>query len=629
MEDYPRTRAAAPARAATAVLVCAAAAATLSAADRPNILWLTSEDHGPHLACYGDEVARTPNVDALASEGMIFTRVWAVHPVCAPARTTIITGLYGHSTGAMHMRSMVPMPEGTKMFPELLREVGYYCTNNEKEDYNLPKTELTWDESSQDAHWRNRASEQPFFAVFNSMKSHEAQIRVRPHDLKTDPDSVRVPAYHPDLPEVRRDWAQYYDKVSEADADAGERLRELEAAGLAGDTIVFYFADHGSGMPRSKRWPSHSGLHVPLVVYFPPKWAHLAPENYRAGGKSDRLISFVDLAPTALSLAGVGPPRWMQGTAFAGSHAGPRAQHLFGARGRMDERADEVRSVTDGRYVYLRNFNLQVPQGPYIAYQFETPTTRIWWEAFQAGKTNAAQSTFWQTPKDPEELYDLTLDPDEVQNLAKSPEHQAIKERLRGALYAHLAEVRDVCLLPEGEMFARAAGHSPFDMIRAEPAAVWEQIFETADLAAGQDPAAIGQLEQRLSHEDSAVRYWAARGLLMRGQEAVVQASQALRSSLEDRSTEVRLTAAHALAAYGDADTAATALNLLGTHANPEENPVFVVLPALLAIDELGEKATPLRDLVRSFQGEPQLPHPRYGTYVPNLIERIRNRMTP
>src|SRR5438876_6433593 len=226
--------------------------------------------------------------------------------------------MYAPSTGAEHMRSMVPYPAGKQMFPQLLRAAGYYCTNNVKEDYNLAKPGKVWDESSRNAHWKNRKPPQPFFAVFNSVKSHESQIRTRPHKQVHDPAKVRVPAYHPDTPEVRQDWAQYYDVITEADTDAGTRLSEVERAGLANDTIVFYFADHGSGMPRSKRWPYNSGLQVPLVVYFPEKWRSLAPPEYRPGVKSDRLVSFVDLAPSVLSLAGIKPPEWMQGHAFAG-----------------------------------------------------------------------------------------------------------------------------------------------------------------------------------------------------------------------------------------------------------------------------------------------------------------------
>ncbi|MEX2316302.1 MAG: sulfatase-like hydrolase/transferase, partial [Pirellulales bacterium] len=178
---------------------------------RPNILWLTSEDHGPHMGCYGDTFASTPNIDALASRGVIYTHAWSNAPVCAPARTTLISGMYPPSTGAEHMRSMVAYPAGKQMFPQILRQGGYYCTNNVKEDYNLAKPGQVWNESSRQAHWKNRAAGQPFFAVFNSEKSHESRIRVRPHKAVHDPAKVRIPAYHPDTPEVRQDWAQYYD----------------------------------------------------------------------------------------------------------------------------------------------------------------------------------------------------------------------------------------------------------------------------------------------------------------------------------------------------------------------------------------------------------------------------------
>jgi hypothetical protein len=195
---------------------------------KPNILWLTSEDHGPEMGCYGDTNARTPNVDALAAKGMIFKRAWSTAPVCAPSRTAIISGLYTSSSGGQHMRSMVPLPADLKLYPQFLREAGYYCVNNSKEDYNVRQPARLWNASSGTAHWKNRTNGLPFFAIFNSTKSHESQIRTRPHRQIADPARMRLPAYHPDMPEVRQDWAQYYDKVSEADADAGRRLKEIE-----------------------------------------------------------------------------------------------------------------------------------------------------------------------------------------------------------------------------------------------------------------------------------------------------------------------------------------------------------------------------------------------------------------
>src|SRR5581483_9328221 len=316
------------------VITTCAPAVNAQGARRPNILWITCEDMGPNLGCYGDKYATTPNLDRLASRGLRYRVAWSNAPVCAPARTTIISGLYPTATGAEHMRSMAKLPASMQMFPVYLRRLGYYCTNWIKEDYNLEKTGKVWDDSSKKAHWKNRAAGQPFFAVFNFVVTHESQIRKRPHKLVHDPARAPVPSYHPDTPEVRHDWAQYYDNITEMDRLAGELLRELEEAGLADDTIVFFYADHGSGMPRHKRTACDSGLHVPLIASIPERFRNLAPKDYAPGGATDRLVSFVDLAPTMLSLAGQQPPDFMQGQAFTGSHEAAPREYLHGFRGR-------------------------------------------------------------------------------------------------------------------------------------------------------------------------------------------------------------------------------------------------------------------------------------------------------
>ena len=607
-------------------IACCLDAGSAPAAERPNILWLTSEDHGPQMGCYGDELARTPNVDALAARGMRFERAWSCAPVCAPARTAIISGMYPGSLGGEHMRSMVRMPEGTQMFPQFLREAGYYCTNNSKEDYNLVKPGQVWDDSSRQAHWKNRDDGQPFFAVFNSTKSHESQVRSRPHEPRLDPAKVRVPAYHPDTPEVRQDWAQYYDKVSEADADAGARIQELEDAGLADDTIVFYYGDHGSGLPRSKRWPGNSGLHVPLVVYFPEKWRSLAPSEYEPGGASDRLVNFVDLAPTVLSLAGIEPPEWMQGHAFAGPHQTEPPAFLHGGRGRMDERPDLVRSVTDGRYVYLRNYFPHVSQAQHVSYQFQTPTTRVWREWFDAGRTNEAQSQFWKAPREPEELYDLESDPDEVRNLARSPEHRQILERLRQAQREHAARIRDVSFLPEGEIHSRSEGASPYDMARRDGAYPFERVFETTELASSLRND-LPALRERLADPDSAVRYWAALGYLMRGAPAVETGAGDLRTALDDQSPYVRVVAAQALAQFGSGDDTDRALDVLRKLLPPDENGVFVSIAALNAAGTLGKQASPLVETIRTMPERGRSPHDRYNSYVPRLVADLTEQL--
>ncbi len=574
------------------------------------------------MGCYGDPYATTPNIDRLAAQGMIYLHAWSCAPVCAPARTTIISGMYATSTGAEHMRSLVPYPRGLKMFPQYLREAGYYCSNNAKEDYNLAKPGQVWDDSSNRGHWRNRKPGQPFFAVFNSLKSHESKIRVRPHKQVHDPAKVRVPAYHPDTPEVRQDWAQYYDVVTEADADAGRRLRELAEDGLAEDTIVVYFADHGSGMPRSKRWPGDSGLHVPLVVYIPPKFQHLASPEYHAGARSERLVSFVDLAPTMLSLAGIKPPAWMQGHAFLGPYQEPPQPFVYGFRGRMDERYDLARSVTDGRFVYIRNYMPHKIYGQHVEYMFQTPTTRVWKKLHDEGKLTAVQDIFWHT-KPPEELYDLRGDPDEVRNLAAAPEHQETLKKLRRAQQDLAARVRDVGFLPEGELFGRSGGGSPYDMGHDDSKYPFRRVFETAELASGLRSDAVPALRKSFRDDDSAVRYWAALGMLMRGREAVAAAHDGLTAALADRSPYVRIAAAEALGQYGGEADLKRALETLVELGPMDKNGVFVSVAALNAIDDLGPKAAPVWDAVKKFPQKGELPNPRYAPFVPRLISDI------
>ncbi|MGB0578898.1 MAG: sulfatase-like hydrolase/transferase [Limisphaerales bacterium] len=598
----------------------------LAAADLPNILWITSEDHGPEMGCYGDQLARTPNVDALAAKGMRFKLAWSCAPVCAPARTTIITGLYPPSCGGQHMRSMVSLPGFVQFYPRYLREAGYYTSNNSKQDYNVKKEDKGWNESSNRAHYQNRQPGQPFFAIFNSGVSHESKIRRRPHEAVTDLAKVRVPAYHPDNAESRQDWAQYYDIVSQADEIAGKHLGELDQSGLRDNTIVFYYGDHGSGMSRGKRWPYNSGLHVPMVVYFPDKWKHLAPKEYQAGGASDRMVSFVDLAPTVLSIAGIKPPIWMQGHAFAGKHQQAAPKYMFGFRDRMDERYDFIRTVTDGRYQYIRNFNPHFIYGQHVAYNFVTPSTAAWKRDFDAGKLNAAQSVFWKL-KPAEELYDLHADPDEVNNLANSPKHLAKLKELRGALYDWCREIRDVGFLPEGEIHSRSEGTTPFEMARNREKYPFHKIFAAADLATRRTKNALPKLREYLLDTDSAVRYWGAIGILNRGQPAVREMRRALLGALNDDSPYVQVAASYALAKHGDEAGVRFGLEeLLELSQWKDGRPVFPPMAALNAIDKLDSKAAKHVDAIKTFPNSlgagGTSPDARYNGYVHNLLSK-------
>ncbi|HRY50213.1 MAG TPA: sulfatase-like hydrolase/transferase [Candidatus Paceibacterota bacterium] len=609
-------------------LLSAQAASPTPSLDRPNILWITSEDTGPQIGAYGDSYAVTPHIDRLAGRGMIYLNAWANAPVCAPARTTIISGLYPPSTGSEHMRSLTRLPAPMKMFPALLRDAGYYCSNNNKEDYNLEKTGRVWDDSSTNAHWKNRRPGQPFFAVFNHTITHESQIRKRPHSLSHDPAKVRVPAYHPDTPEVRRDWAQYYDMIELMDAQVGQNLADLEQAGLAGDTVVFFFGDHGSGMPRSKRWPYNSGLHVPLVVYVPEKYRRLAPKEYAPGAQSSRLVSFVDLAPTMLSLASLKPPHYLQGRAFLGPYEASPSRYLHGFRGRMDERYDLVRSTRNARYIYIRNYMPNKIYGQHIGYMFQTPTTQIWKKLYDNRQLAPPQTFFWE-PKPIEELYDLQNDPDEVFNLAGSWRHQRVLNQLRRAQHRWLKRIHDVGFLPEGEIHERSQNRAPYEMGHDRRQYPMEKILRTAELASDLFFPAEPELVRALHDKDSAVRYWAAQGLLIRGPGAVGFGHTRLSQALDDPSPYVRVVAAEALAKFGKPTDLDAALKVLGLLADPQKNGVFVSLPALIAIDQLGSRAAPLWPGIRTLpRQDPSAPN-RVNEYPGRLIDTLMTRTKP
>ncbi|MDA1370633.1 MAG: sulfatase-like hydrolase/transferase [Proteobacteria bacterium] len=590
--------------------------------ERPNILWITSEDHGPHLGCYGDLYADTPNLDLFAERGMLFKRAWSTAPVCAAARTALITGVYPPSLGAEHMRSLVSMPAFMKMYPQFLREAGYYCSNNSKEDYNLIKPDGVWDDSSPQGHWRNRPAGQPFFSVFNYTMTHESQIRAPDANTIHDPAGVRVPAYLPDTPEVRSNWAQYYDRITQLDSVVGERLAELEEAGQAKDTIVFFYSDHGSGIPRSKRWPYNSGLHVPMIVYFPDKWRHLAPVEYGPGVQSERLVDFMDLAPTTLSIVGIEPTSYMQGRAFAGPFQQQSKPYMHAFRGRMDDRYDLSRTVTDGRYLYMRHYMPHRIYGQYVTYMFETQATQVWKQRYDEGRLNEVQRKFWE-PKPPEELYDLENDIDEINNLVDSPAHHSILAELKRVQQDWILSSRDFGFLPENEIHTRAVGSTPYETALDRNRYPLERIINAAERAASLAPGDTAELVAAFNDTDSAVRYWAALGLLMR-KEAGISAGQAeLVEALSDSAPAVRVAAAEALGMYGSPVDLQASLATLAELIEVEGNEVFVPMMALAALDAMEEKAIPLRSNIEAVRIDGVTRVRPDG----NEIERLRSKI--
>lgn len=595
----------------------------VQATDRPNILWITSEDNGPHLGCYGDDYAVTPNLDALAAKGMMFAHASSNAPVCAPARTTIISGLYPPSTGSEHMRSMVSLPKNFKMYPQFLREAGYYCTNNSKEDYNLEKPGKIWDASGKKAHWKNRKPGQPFFAIFNHGISHESQLRnnIPAKNKIHDPAQVRIPAYHPDTPNVRRNWAQYYDRITMMDKLVANNLKEIKDAGLQEDTIVFYYGDHGSGMPRSKRWPYNSGLHVPMIVHFPKKWQHLAPQEYEVGGTSNRLVGFVDLAPTLLSLAGIEPADWMQGHAFAGKHQQEGPEFSFGFRGRMDERYDMVRSVRSERYMYIRNYMPHKPYGQHLNYMFVTQTTQDWHRLFHEGKLNDVQAKFWKT-KPAEELFDLKSDPDEVKNLVDSEKHQEILAKMRKAQREWAASIKDVGFLSEWEIHERSRGTTPYEMGRDRKKFDFDKVFFAADKATSLNENDLPGVVSLLGNQDPAVRYWGVIGLMCHGKKGYQAGRIMLQKATQDSSPIVQILAAELLGLYGDDQELKKSLDVLVQYAAPEAN-VFLGMAAWNALDHLDDRAMSVAQTLKELSPTPVGSPARVAKYNARLKQKV------
>lgn len=515
------------------------------------------------------------------------------------------------------------MPRGTRMFPEILREAGYYCANNSKEDYNLRKPGVVWDESSPKAHWRSRSPDQPFFAVFNFTETHESATRSRPHTFTHDPAKAPVPPYMPDTPVIREGWAQYYDQVSLVDRRVAGVLAALESDGLAGDTLVFFFGDHGAGLPRHKRSACDSGLRVPFLIHVPPAWRHLAPSDYQEGGESKRLISFVDLAPTLLSLAGIRPPSWMQGRAFAGEFPARAPEFLHGMRGRMDERIDLVRCVTDGRFVYVRNYYPHRPHGQHVEFLFETPMTVDWFARFRRGGLPVEQRAYWEM-KAPEELYDLDADPHEMHNLVGSdrPTDRNALHRLRQAQRRQGLNQRDIDLVPESELHRRSVTVAPGDLAGSPRRISVRAVQDAAGLASNRADDARTALRSLLRHQEPAVRYWAAMGFVIRESRIAGTTADDLIARLDDVSPAVRVAAAEALVRHGDPEARSVARQTLLQAADARQAGYWAAVEALNVIDALkpalGDLSV-LRTVPRKAEGVPK----RCDDYLDRLLRSI------
>lgn len=521
---------------------------------RPNILWITSEDNSPMLGCYGDEFARTPALDKLASEGFLYTHAYANAPVCAPARNTIASGIYASAGGHSNMRSFYDRGADVAFHAEVMRPLGYYCTNAYKTDYNTNVNGSIWDDNGKKAHYKNAPEGQPWFAIFNLTVSHESRIHKQfpESELTFDKKTVPIAPYHPRTDDMTHDWAQYYQRVEQMDTQVGDLLKELEESGMAENTIVFYYGDHGGVLARSKRYVYETGTRVPFIVRIPKKYKKLWPAK-KPNSEVNRLISFADLYPTLMNIVGGDKPERLQGQAFLGEDIGDGPEYVYMFRDRMDEWYDMCRAVRSQKYRYIRNYMPHRIYGMHLEFLFRAKSIQSWEKAYLAGECNAVQSAFWQT-KPCEELYDTENDPWEINNLADDPQYASVLNDMRDANKAWLKKIKDTGFLSEDERLMRAGDQTLYDYFQSGAVPI-DAIIDAADLASLGKAENLEQMKAFLKSDDSAIRYWGATGLLILGQEAMSAVAD-LKVAVEDESVSVAVVAAEALYLLGEKDDA-------------------------------------------------------------------------
>jgi arylsulfatase A-like enzyme len=543
--------------------------------DRPNILWIVAEDISPFLGSYGYEEAHTPNLDALAERGIRFTHAYSNGPVCAVARATLLTGMHAPSIGAHQMRGRQVLPDEIPAYSRLMMKAGYYCTNNSKTDYNsnfeFIKDSL-WDETSNKAHWKNRPEGKPFFSVFNIGCTHEGQLSSEnipgyisrgeiPNKTRIDPKEILLPTYHPDLPEVRQDWARMHDMITLMDKIVGQRLRELNEEGVADNTIIFFYSDHGGPISRSKRFIYNGGIQVPFIVYLPERWKHLS--KTKAGETYDGLVSFVDFPKTLLSIADVDVPEIMQGHVFLGAHKVESPKYAYAYRNRMDEQPGFSRAVTDGRYHFVRNFMPHVPQGRLLYYPYHMQANwRAWRRYFDMGKCNDLQSNFFKS-QPVLQLFDLENDRWEVNNLADQSQQKEKVEAMSNELDRWMIESRDIGLIPES-MFFELIGQNKkyktlYEFAQSDDYEI-SRVLEAAKMSSLGNPNQISDYLSLIGDSNPIIRYWGAYGVFLSQNSDQITTKILKQMALKDDKVANRLMALQSLAILGYRDFAFNAI---------------------------------------------------------------------
>ncbi len=536
------------------LLICTATFAQ----EKPNILWITIEDTSPQfIGCYGNKDARTPVIDQLASEGVRFTNAFSTGTVCSPSRSTIITGVRTYKAATGNHRSSIRIPDFIKGFPYYLQQQGYYTSNNYKTDYNLKNKgfiDEAWDMSSKKATWRNRKPGQPFFAVFNFMTSHQSRTMTKPYDWYLDEvfnhltkeeqiadDAFEMPPFYRDSPEMRKQFARVYNSLKLTDNQIGDLLKNLDDDHLRDSTIIFFYADHGEGMPRGKTNGINYGYRVPFVVWFPEMYKHLSPWGEK-GVVSDELIDFEDLAPTLIALSGGEIPDHLKGRILIGEQRSKPIDHLILSADRSDNGIDLVRSVTNGKYVYSRNFMPFIPQARYINYMEIGEIKQHMRKDLAEDKLNPLQKSLFEDRPD-EFLYDIENDIWEEKNLANDPKYKDIMEKMRGQLKAEVEASRDVLFLPESEISQVSKTTTAYEFRLDNKLYPIIEIYAAASLSGKRDKEIAKQQVALLNSPNKIVRYWAITGLRSQYLDVLKAFEADIVNAMEDEYPPVAITA--------------------------------------------------------------------------------------
>lgn len=528
-------------------------------AQQPNILWITIEDTSPHfVGCYGNADARTPVIDRLAREGVRFTSAFSTGTVCSPSRSTLITGVRTYALGTGNHRSAFPVPGFIKGFPWYLQQQGYYVTNNSKTDYNLAEEKQfiteAWHESSPRAGWWSRKPGQPFFSIFNFMDAHQSRTmthsyawyekevlgQLEENERIGDRDFAMPPFYN-DTPEMRKQVARVYNSLKLTDKKIGQLLERLSRDQLMDSTIIFFFADHGEGIPRGKTNGINLGYRVPFIIWFPEMYRHLSPWGTQT--VNDELISFEDLPPTMITLAGGEAPEHMNGRVLLGDKRTPPPPLLFLSSDRSDNGVDMVRSVTDGRYLYSRNYMPFMPEARYIRYMEIGEIKQIMRKDLAGNELNAIQKRLFM-PRPAEFLFDVTQDHWELNNLAHEEDHEERMQSFQKALEQNILDTRDVMFVSEYDIGLISEITTPYQFRLMPDKYPLEKILTSASLSGFRGKKFAARQASLLENSDRHVRYWAALGLRSQPPEVIARYRTKLSRAMHDIHPPVAITAA-------------------------------------------------------------------------------------